>query len=232
MKIVRAGHGLTGDIHEFKLLPGNRALFTIYRKVPADLSEFGGPSNGFVLEGVVREISIPTGRVLFEWHSLPDVNLPEAYLPIPEHEGTSKSPYDYFHIHSADLDCDGNVVGWGQNAYFTEYSAAGLDSSFGDAAPNIDSYRAFRFPWVGTPTTKPAAVARSSGGVRTVSWNGATQVALWEVLGGPDAGHLAPVASAPKSGFETAIPVRKSARTLFVVARDAEGTVLARAAVH
>ena len=126
---------------------------------------------------------------------------------------------------------------WAQNAYFTEYSAAGrvlLDGSFGDAAPNIDSYRAFRFPWVGTPTTKPAAVASLSGGVRTVyvSWNGATQVALWEVLGGPDAGHLAPVASVPKSGFETAIPVRTSARTLVVVARDAKGTVLARAAVR
>ena len=128
-------------------------------------------------------------------------------------------------------------VGWGQNAYFTEYSAAGrvlLDGSFGGAAPNIDSYRAFRFPWVGTPTTKPAAVAKRPGGVRTVyvSWNGATQVAAWEVLGGPDARHLAPVASAPKNGFETAIPVRTSAQTLVVVARDAEGTVLGRAAVH
>src|SRR5262245_24967993 len=77
LKIVRAGRGLTGDIHEFKLLPGNRALFTIYRKVPADLSGQGGPSDGVVLEGIVQELSVPTGRVLFEWRSLPEVALSE-----------------------------------------------------------------------------------------------------------------------------------------------------------
>jgi hypothetical protein len=349
LKIVRAGNRLTGDIHEFKLLPGGKALFTIYRKLTADLSELGGPSDGFVLEGVVQELSIATGRVLFEWHSLPEVTLSESYLPVPEKEGTSKDPYDYFHINSADLDSDGNIlisarhtsaiykvnrrtrkvtwrlggkqsdftfgpgarfawqhdahrrpdgtltlfdnaaqaptkgvqsralrlrvdtrthratlvrayrhrpsllspsqgnaqflpnghvfVGWGQNPYFTEYSAAGrvlLDGSFGNAAENIDSYRAFRFPWVGTPKTKPAAVVKRPGGVHTVyvSWNGATQVGSWEVLGGPDARHLVPVARAAKEGFETAIPLRTFAKTLAVVARDAEGAVLARAAVR
>ena len=110
LKIVRAGNRLTGDIHEFKLLPGGKALFTIYRKVPADLSEFGGPSDGFVLEGVVQELAVATGRVLFEWHSLPEVTPAESYFPVPENEGTSKDPYDYFHVNSADLDSDGNIL--------------------------------------------------------------------------------------------------------------------------
>ena len=349
LKIVRSGHGLTGDIHEFKILPGDIALMTIYRKLPADLSELGGPSNGFLLEGIVQELSIPTGRVLFEWHSLPEVSLSESLLPVPEDEGTSKNPYDYFHINSADVDSDGNVlisarhtsavyklsrrtrkiiwrlggkksnftfgpaakfswqhdvhrrpdgtitlfdnaaqeptkgvqsralrlrvntsthratlvrayrhrpallspsqgnaqflangnvfVGWGQNAYFTEYSAAGrvlLDGKFGNAAPNIDSYRAFRFPWVGTPTRKPEAVLKRPGDTRTVyvSWNGATQVARWVVLGGTDAAQLRVVATAAKRGFETAIPVHAPAAKLFVQALDADGGVLARASVH
>jgi Arylsulfotransferase (ASST) len=110
VKIVRSGHGLTGDIHEFRLLPGGIALMTIYRQLPADLSALGGPSDGFVLEGVVQELSIPTGRVLFEWHSLPAVALSESYLPVPENEGTSKDPWDYFHINSAEVDNDGNIL--------------------------------------------------------------------------------------------------------------------------
>ena len=110
IKIVRAGNGLTGDIHEFKLLPGGIALMTIYRKVPADLSELNGYSDGYVLEGIVQELSVATGRVLFEWHSLPDVPLSESNLPVPENEGTKKDPYDYFHVNSAEIDSDGNLL--------------------------------------------------------------------------------------------------------------------------
>jgi hypothetical protein len=109
-----------------------------------------------------------------------------------------------------------------------------LDGKFGNAAPNIDSYRAFRFPWVGTPTRKPEAVLKRPGDTRTVyvSWNGATQVARWVVLGGADAAQLRVVATAAKRGFETAIPVHAPAAKLFVQALDADGGVLARASVH
>jgi hypothetical protein len=41
---VRAGHNLSGDIHEFLITPRNTALFTVYRRVKTDLSSIGGPS--------------------------------------------------------------------------------------------------------------------------------------------------------------------------------------------
>jgi arylsulfotransferase ASST len=116
-------------------------------------------------------------------------------------------------------------VGWGQNAYFTEYSGAGavlFDGKFG--GKDVDSYRAFRFVWDGRPLAKPDAVRRA----RTVyvSWNGATQVARWQVLAGTRI-----VATAPKTGFETKILVR-TADPLAVQAVNADGGVLATAPVR
>ncbi|HEX8803097.1 MAG TPA: hypothetical protein VF743_02855, partial [Acidimicrobiales bacterium] len=74
-----------------------------------------------------------------------------------------------------------------------------------------DSYRVYRQAWTGHPTTTPDVVARPAGegdgGVEVVvSWNGATEVARWRVLGGADADHLAPLATAAKEGFETTVP--------------------------
>jgi hypothetical protein len=58
------------------------------------------------------------------------------------------------------------------------------------------------------------------------SWNGATQVAAWKILGGPDAATLRPVASSARAGFETAIPAPPGEREFEVQALDASGRVL------
>ena len=57
------------------------------------------------------------------------------------------------------------------------------------------------------------------------SWNGATEVARWEVLAGASASSLAPAGSAARSGFETRIGTSGGA---FVAVRalDAAGNVL------
>ncbi len=75
---------------------------------------------------------------------------------------------------------------------------------------NNITYRAYRFPWNGTPATPPAVATTRQGPKMTVyaSWNGATNVVAWRVLGGSNAGALRPVATADKSGFETAITTR------------------------
>ena len=43
------------------------------------------------------------------------------------------------------------------------------------------------------------------------SWNGATEVARWEVLGGDSPDALVPLASAPRRGFETALSALRPA---------------------
>ncbi len=67
-----------------------------------------------------------------------------------------------------------------------------------------------------------------SGGSTTVyaSWNGATTVASWHVLAGTSASAMSPVASAPKSGFETAISVPGTHAYVAVQALGSGGEVL------
>lgn len=104
---VSAGNGLKADQHEFALTPQGTALITIYHQVPYDLSSVGGPANGSVLDGIVQEVDVATGKVLFQWNSLDHVPLSASYQPVPTDPNT---PYDYFHINGVSLDSDGNLL--------------------------------------------------------------------------------------------------------------------------
>jgi hypothetical protein len=53
-------------------------------------------------------------------------------------------------------------------------------------------------------------------------------VASWRILAGPDASHLAPIATVAKNGFETRATVSSTAATFAVVALAADGRVLRR----
>jgi hypothetical protein len=336
---VTAGNGLTGDIHEFLITNRNTALFTVYHQVEADLSALGGPTNGKIEEGVVQEVTIPGGKVLFEWHSAPHIAVDETYESVPKDESES---FDYFHINAIEpvgkdkllvsarhthaiyeirrrdgavlwrlggkksdfrlgpgarfswqhdprrhadgtlslfdngasrpakgphsrvlvlrLDTrhhtaklvrsyahrptpllstsqgnaqvlpDGHVfVGWGSNDYFTEFARNGrilLDGRFGSG--ESDSYRAYRFPWVGHPAERLAVAARVAGARTTVyaSWNGATEVRRWRVLAGGSPALLSTTKEVAKNGFETRISLPTRARYVQVKALDERGRVL------
>ena len=121
-----------------------------------------------------------------------------------------------------------DLVGWGGQPYLTEFNPRGqevFDARFTGAN---SSYRAYRFPWTGTPKTNPSVATRVSGTTTTVyaSWNGATQVARWQVLGGGSATSLKTVASAAKGAFETAIKLPHSEAYVATQALDSRGHVL------
>jgi EmrB/QacA subfamily drug resistance transporter len=119
-------------------------------------------------------------------------------------------------------------VGWGSAPYFSEFDASGqmlLDARL----PHPDlSYRANLEPWIGLPLDPPAAAARVKNGHTIVytSWNGATGVADWRVLGATNSMRLSAVATAPKSGFETAISVPTGYNTFRAQALDGNGRVI------
>ncbi len=338
---VFAGNGLNGDIHEFLITPQKTALISIYRRVPRDLSALGGPRDSSIWEGVIQEIDIASGAVLFEWHSADEVAPAESFTePPPPTDGPKDSPYDYFHINSIDVEPNGNLlvsarnthtvyeirrsdghvlwrlggkksdfemgpgttfawqhdarrqpdgtltlfdngadpkvedhtrvlvldvdtqrgratlarsyrhprgfvatsqgnaqflpnghvfVGWGSQPYFTEYDAAGRVVLDGHFASGPESYRAFRFAWIGRPSESPAiAVTREEGDrvLVSASWNGATEVARWLVLAGDDVGSMDAVRSVARKGFETSVAVETDRRYVQVRALDARGTVL------
>jgi EmrB/QacA subfamily drug resistance transporter len=131
---------------------------------------------------------------------------------------------------SLELLPNGNVfVGWGSDPYLTEFSRSGktLLDAYLPYEPDL-SYRATLEPWVGLPLSPPSAAARTRGGRTTVyaSWNGATKVVAWRVLGGSSTVRLAPVATATKSGFETAIALGSHEARLRVQALGAGNRVL------
>ncbi len=127
------------------------------------------------------------------------------------------------------LDNGDVLVGWGDQPYFTEFRADGtiaMDGRLPDAAP---SYRALRFDFPGQgdggPTVAAAPLGDGSSMVHA-SWNGATDVAEWEVLAGDSAGALNAVASQPRAGFETAIPILGRPAYVAVRAIDDGGRTL------
>jgi hypothetical protein len=67
------------------------------------------------------------------------------------------------------------------------------------------SYRAIRFPWHGYPDTLPDLAFRndSSGLTLGYSWNGATEVASYQLYGGSTAQSLSLIDQKTKMGFET-----------------------------
>jgi hypothetical protein len=131
---------------------------------------------------------------------------------------TATATANYSHGSNFDSQYMGNLqplpggdefVGWGSEQNFTEYTASGhmiLDAYL--PFPDL-SYRAFVEPWVGLPSYPPSGAARHKHGKTVVyaSWNGATQVLSWRVLGGRGEGGLVPIAKAPRNGFETQIVV-------------------------
>ncbi len=339
---VRPGNGLVGDVHEFQLTSRDTALMTIYHRRHVDLRALGGPKDGLIWDGIVQEVDIPTGRVLFEWHSYPQIGVKESYSNPPKKQlGTKPFPYDYIHLNSVDEEPNGNLlisgrnthavyevsrrtgkvlwrlggkksdfrlgrgvrfawqhdarrqpdgtitifdngaappvekftrvlvlrlderskqatlvrsyrhpkrllspfegnaqflpdghvfVGWGAWPYVSELDANGrvlFDAYFGHGkkpGADADTYRAYRFVWHGRPKDLPAIAV--AGKKVYVSWNGATEVARWQVLLGKANADLAVVASARKSGFETAIPFRTSGRYIAVQALDRKGEVI------
>ena len=338
-----AANGFNGDHHEFLLSPQDTALIAIYEGVPWDLSYIGGARHGVVWQGIVQELDIQTGEVLFEWRSIDHVALEETYVT-PLQDG--RPGIDYFHINSIDVDHDDNLlvsaretstvykidrnsgeiiwrlggkrsdfemgpgtrfafqhdarrlpdgtisifdngslvfengipkaveesrgivlglderkmkatlvreythpdkqyadaagnmqvlpngnvfVGWGRGLAISEFSEDGQMLFDASLLRKNKSYRAFRFPWSARPSDQPAAVAErvSEEEVRVyASWNGATEVATWVVLGGKHQGRLESLGEIPRNGFETAMVVRTSDPYVAVRAKDRSGRTL------
>ncbi len=107
---VKCGNGLMADMHEFNLTSQGTALVDAYMPQKADMSSVGGKKNGVVAAGVVQEIDIATGDVIFEWNSLDHVPLTESMSMPANGSGTSDRPYDYFHINSIDVAWDGDLL--------------------------------------------------------------------------------------------------------------------------
>jgi outer membrane protein assembly factor BamB len=336
---VRArGRGVNTDLHEFQITSRNTALVLGFRILPRNLRRYGGPRHGAILDNVVQEIDIASGRVLFSWSAARRLSPRDSYIRPP-----SSGAWDAYHVNSVTEDSDGNLlatarhtsavykldrrtgrviwrlggkrssfklsagarfyyahdaqrapdgtltlfdnhgtgldkrgrtsrglrllldtarktatvagvfrhpsgnvlatsqgdtrvldggnvfVGWGSSPWFSEYTPDGrlLFAGHFQTAWN-QSYRAFKAPWTGSPAGKPAVVASTRTGrlIAFVSWNGATQVAAWRVLGGEGADSLQPLGDIARSDYETKLDLPAKPAMIQVQALDGAGNVL------
>ena len=134
---VKAGNGLSADGHEFLITPWNTALILSYTTATANLTSIGGPADQTVIDGVVQEIDIATGKVLFQWNSADHVPYSQSEQPLP---ASASTPWDWFHINAVHLAGDGNLLIDGRDTW-TAYKVnihtgkiiwqlGGKDSSF------------------------------------------------------------------------------------------------------
>jgi Arylsulfotransferase (ASST) len=130
---------------------------------------------------------------------------------------------------------DGNwFVGWGQEPFFSEYSPTGHDLFDAHLPASYQSYTALQFPWSGQPVGPPALAVRPDrskigqhGGAEAyASWNGATAVGAWRLLGGPSPHALKPLTTVPRKGFETAIALGHAPAYVEAQALGAGGALL------
>jgi len=105
--VVKAGNGLSADGHEFLITPWNTALILAYTTATANLTSIGGPADQSVINGVVQEVNIRTGKVLFQWNSAQHLPYADSEQPLPASPST---PWDWFHINAVHLTSDGNLL--------------------------------------------------------------------------------------------------------------------------
>lgn len=157
---VNAGNGYSADGHEFLITPWNTALILAYTTATADLTSIGGPANQTVINGIVQEIDIRTGRVLFQWNSADHVPYSDSEQPLPSSPST---PWDWFHINAVKLAANGSLLIDGRDTWATydvslrtgkiNWELGGKESSFTvQAAPGqtLDSANEI-FAWQHDP---------------------------------------------------------------------------------
>jgi Arylsulfotransferase (ASST) len=126
------------------------------------------------------------------------------------------------------------LVGYGGVPAISEYGEDG--SLLFDAHQPYDLafYRAYRFPWSGRPATPPSILASFNNTeeetIVHASWNGATGVAAWRVLGGEKSSSLSPRATIPARGFESETTLPRRYPYAAVQALDGAGHVIGTSA--
>lgn len=103
-----------------------------------------------------------------------------------------------------------SLIGWGTtHPTMVEVTPQGAKTVELALSPLHYSYRAFRFPWRGEPAWPPQAAVRTVGETTTlhVSWNGATEIASYEVYAGRSPAASTLIATANRAGFETSVDI-------------------------
>lgn len=102
------------DMHDATITPEGTMLILAYVAEQTDLTPVGGDEDGWAWENVLQEVDVASGELLFEWRASDHVEMtdtktsPDAVEDDPK--GSEEDPFDWFHVNSATLTPDGDVV--------------------------------------------------------------------------------------------------------------------------
>jgi Arylsulfotransferase (ASST) len=237
------------------------AVYLVSRKTKGLLWRLGGkassfhqgPGTAFSYQHDARPLADGSGLSLFDdasggytekrsWGKV--ISLSGAPRATLRHEYTHPTlPFDAGSQGNLQLlPTGGHFVGWGAIPYFTLFGPSGsavnapvlLD---GRLPPGTQNYRAFLYDWTGTPPVSEFALVVRSGGsgnfIAYASWNGATEVAHYEITGGSAGVPLKPLAGPiAKTTFEATIPFHAPGASDFQAsAYNASGHLLGRTGI-
>jgi hypothetical protein len=98
---VKGGSGYSADGQEFLITPWNTALIIADTITTANLTSIGGPADQKVVDSIVQEIDISTGKVLFQWNAADHVPYKDSEQPRP---ASAATPWNWFYINAVHLD--------------------------------------------------------------------------------------------------------------------------------
>ena len=92
---VSGANGLHPDLHECQIARNGTGLLTADKLIHADLSSIGGPKAGPLLDEVIQERDIATGKLLWQWDPRQHLARADTYVPYPVN-----GSYDPYHLNS------------------------------------------------------------------------------------------------------------------------------------
>ena len=101
---IRGKDGWLITIHELAIR-GNDVWVTANKNLPMNLSQWGGPYNGSIVDSAVQEYDIRTGKLVYSWDALKHIQLGDSYeaqVPL--------APWDAYHVNSISFPNDGTFV--------------------------------------------------------------------------------------------------------------------------
>lgn len=110
IKKITAQRGFTADLHEFTITARNTALFTSVKQVPANLTRYGGPKEGFIDNCSIQEVDLETGKLLFFWDVLAHVNPANSITPASSASDNNNNIWDCFHVNSVQEGPNNNLL--------------------------------------------------------------------------------------------------------------------------
>lgn len=101
---------IAGDLHEFKITEDGSALITVYKRAFADLDDTNVNllESQPIVDGILQEIDIETGELLFEWRS--STHLDRADMQTSFGRAVEDGSFDYFPMNSIEKDSKGNYL--------------------------------------------------------------------------------------------------------------------------